>query len=211
MVKEFEQQHEQDLAILIDPWLPRSKVTPEQREAMEEAIKFAATVCFETCRHPGRRLLLGWSGPTPGVRQGPASVKLLHEFLDQLATLRPSPEASLSDLLDVVPPSTLRESFLIVVSTRPVNLLEEAERSTRLSVAALRGLVNRVTLLDASKGDLANLIQFGKSPGTFKSRDLGSDDQDGQRHRGEKQDVTEGKPAGQDQGTSSSNGRKVLP
>ena len=162
MVKEFEQQHEQDLAILIDPWLPRTKVTPERREALEEAIKFAATVCFETCRHPGRRLLLGWTGATPGVRQGPASVKLLHEFLDQLATLRPSPEASLSDLLDVVPASTLRESFLIVVSTRPINLLEEAERSTRLSAAALRGLLGRVTLVDASKGDLANLIQFGK-------------------------------------------------
>jgi uncharacterized protein (DUF58 family) len=165
MVKEFEQQHEQDLAILVDPWLPRTKVSAERRDALEEAIKFAATVCFETCRHPGRRMLLGWSGSTPGVRQGPASVKLLHELLEQLATLRPSPEASLSALLDVVPSSTLRESFLIVVSTRPLNLLEEAERSTRLSATSLRGLVGRVTLLDASKGDLGPLIQFGKPSG----------------------------------------------
>ena len=165
MVKEFEQQHEQDLAILIDPWLPRTKVLPEQREAMEQAIKFAATVCFETCRHPGRRMLLGWTGPTPGVRQGPASVKLLHELLEQLATLRPSSEASLAGLLDAVPSPTLRESFLIVVSTRPINLMEEAEKSARLSSASLRGLLGRVSLLDASKGDLANLIQFGKAIG----------------------------------------------
>ncbi len=130
MVKEFEQQHEQDLAILLDPWLPRTKITPEQRDVLEEAIKFAATLCFETCRHPGRRLLLGWTGATPGVRQGPASVKLLHEFLEQLATLRSSSEGDLSALLDVIPPSTLRESFLIVVSTRPINLMEEAERSS---------------------------------------------------------------------------------
>jgi uncharacterized protein (DUF58 family) len=168
MVKEFEQQHEQDLAILIDPWLPRTKVSTEQREALEDAIKFAATVCFETCRHPGRRMTLGWCGPTPGVRQGPASVKLLHELLEQLATLRPSPEASLSALLDVVPPSTLRESFLIVVSTRAVNLMEEAERSTRLSAASLRGLLARVILVDASKGDLANYIQFAKANGPVK-------------------------------------------
>ncbi len=165
MVKEFEQQHEQDLAILLDPWLPRSKIAAEQREAVEEAIRFAATVCFETCRHPGRRLLLGWTGPTPGVRQGPASMKLLHEFLEQLATLRPSPEGGLSTLLDVVPPSTLRESILLVVSTRPVNLLEEAERSSRLSATSLRGLMGRVTLLDVSKGDLASYIEFGP-PGT---------------------------------------------
>ncbi len=170
MVKEFEQQHEQDLAILLDPWLPRSKVTPELREAMEDAIRFAATVCFETCRHPGRRLLLGWTGPTPGIRQGPASVKLLHDLLDQLATIRPSPEGGLSALLDVVPPATLRESFLIVVSTRPINLLEEAERSARFSATALRGLMGRVTLLDASKSDLADLIQFGGPSGPRMSR-----------------------------------------
>ena len=104
MVKEFEQQNEQDLAILLDPWLPRTKVTAEQREALEQAIRFAATVCLETCRRQGRRLLLGWTGPTPGVRQGPASVKLLHELLEQLAVLRPSAEGRLAALLDVLPP-----------------------------------------------------------------------------------------------------------
>jgi uncharacterized protein (DUF58 family) len=160
MVKEFEQRHEQDLAILLDPWLPRAKATPEQREATEAAVRFAATVCFETCRHPGRRLLLGWTGASPGVRQGPASVKLLHEVLEQLATLRSSTEGGLSALLDVVPSSTLREAFLIVVSTRPVNLIEEAERSTRLSATSPRGLLGRVTLLDASRGDLDDLIQY---------------------------------------------------
>jgi uncharacterized protein (DUF58 family) len=170
MVKEFEQQHEQDLAILLDPWLPRTKLIPEQREMLELAIKFVATVCFETCRHPGRRVLLGWTGPSPGVRQGPATVKLLHEMLEQLATIRPSPEGSLSSLLDVIPPSTLRESYMIVVSTRPVNLMEEAERSIWLSGAALRGLMARVTLLDVSKGDLDDLIKFDKVGGSSKSK-----------------------------------------
>jgi uncharacterized protein (DUF58 family) len=170
MVKEFEQQHEQDLAILLDPWLPRTKVTPEQRDALEMAIKFVATVCFETCRHPGRRVLLGWTGASPGVRQGPASVKLLHEMLEQLATIRPAAEGSLAALLDVIPPSTLRESYLIVVSTRPINLVEEAEKSIWLSGAALRGLMGRVTLLDASKGDLADLIKFDKNGGSSKSK-----------------------------------------
>ena len=186
MVKEFEQHHEQDLAILLDPWLPRNKATAEQREAVEAAIRFAATVCYETCRHPGRRLLMGWTGPNPGVRQGPASVKLLHEFLDQLATLRPSPEGGLSALLDVLPPSTLRDSFLIVVSTRPIQLAEEAEKSSRLSLASVRGLVSRVTILDASRGDLDDLIQFGppgSSPAALRDAprrddDNGDDDPD---------------------------------
>jgi uncharacterized protein (DUF58 family) len=163
MIKEFEQQNEQDLAILIDPWLPRSKVTPEQRESLEQAIQFAATVCLETCRHQGRRLLLGWTGPTPGVRQGPASVKLLHELLEQLAVMRPSAEGSLAALFDALPPATLREAVLIMLSTRPVNLVEEAERSARLSGASARGLLGRIIALDVSRGDLDGLIQYGES------------------------------------------------
>jgi hypothetical protein len=139
-------------------------VTPGQRECLEQVIRFAATICLETCRHRGRRLLLGWTGPTPGVRQGPASVKLLHELLEQLAVMRPATEGSLAALLDALPPASLRESVLVIVSTRPVNLLEEAEQSARLSGGAARGLLGRVMLLDASHGDLTDLIQFAESP-----------------------------------------------
>lgn len=160
MVKEFEQQNEQDLAVLIDPWLPRTKVAADQREALEQVVQFAATLCLETCRNPGRRLLLGWTGATPGVRQGPASVKLLHELLEQLAVLRASTEGGLAALFDALPPATLREAILVVVSTRPLNLIEEAERSARLSGASSRGLLGRVLLLDASRGDLADLVQY---------------------------------------------------
>ncbi len=161
MVKEFEQQHEPDFAVLLDPWLPKTKATPGQREAVEQAIRFAATVCLETCRHTGRRFLLGWTGDAPGLRQGPASVKLLHEMLEQLATLRATSDGTLADLLDVIPPSTLRESILIVVSTRPLNLQQEAEKSTRLPASAIRGLVARVTLFDVAKGDLNDLFEVG--------------------------------------------------
>ena len=160
MVKEFEQQNEQDLALLIDPWLPRTKVTSEQREAVEAVIRFAATVCLETCRSSGRRLLLGWTGATPAVRQGPASVKLLHELMTQLAVLRPSPEGQVAALLDALPPAALREGLMVLVSTRPVNLAEEFERSARARGGA-RGPAGRVVVLDAARGDLNGLIQFG--------------------------------------------------
>ncbi len=163
MVKEFEQQNEQDLAILVDPWLPRTKATPEQREAVEQAISFAATVCLDTCRHQGRRLLLGWTGPTPGARHGPASVKLLHELLEQLAMLRSTSEGNLAELLDALPPAVLREAIIIVVSTRPLNLLEEAERSRRLTGAATRGISGRISLLNAAQGDLIPLFQTAEN------------------------------------------------
>ena len=160
MVKEFEHQNEQDLAILIDPWLPRIKAGPEQREAIEQAISFAATLCVETARHQGRRIVLGWTGAAPGVRQGPSSVKLLHELLEQLAIMRPVAEGGLAELFDVMPPAALREALLVIISTRPINLIEEAERSSRFSGASARGLLGRVMMLNATQGDLGSLFQF---------------------------------------------------
>jgi uncharacterized protein (DUF58 family) len=161
MVKEFEQQNEQDLAILIDPWLPRTKAASEQREAIEQAISFAATLCLESCRHQGRRLVLGWTGAAPGVRQGPASVKLLHELLEQLAMMKPTSEGGLAELFDVMPPAALREALLVIVSTRPLNLIDEAERSSRFSGNSARSLLGRVLTFNSSQGDLASLFQFG--------------------------------------------------
>ncbi|MBV8194122.1 MAG: DUF58 domain-containing protein [Candidatus Dormibacteraeota bacterium] len=159
MVKEFEQQNEQDLAILIDPWLPRTKVAPESRDAMEQAISFAATVCLETCRRQGRRLILGWTGATPEVCQGHASVKLLHELLERLALLRPATEGTLAELIDALPATRLRDSLLIIVSTRPINLAEEAERSARLAGSSSRALLSRAVVLNAAQGELSELIQ----------------------------------------------------
>jgi uncharacterized protein (DUF58 family) len=159
MVKEFEQQNDQDLALLLDPWLPRSKVTAEQREALEDLIRFAATVSLETCRGQGRRLILGWTGATSGLVIGPASIKLLHEILGQLAVLRPSIEGQLSGLLDTLPPAILRDAAIVIVSTRALNLNEEAERSARLSGASGRGLAGRAVMLNVSRGDLAEYWQ----------------------------------------------------
>jgi uncharacterized protein (DUF58 family) len=159
MVKEFEQQNEQDLTLLIDPWLPRTKIAPELRDAMEHAISFAATVCLETCRRQGRRLILGWTGATPEVCQGQASVKLLHELLERLALLRPATEGTLAELIDTLPASSLRDSLMIIVSTRPINLAEEAERSSRLAGASSRSLATRTIVLNTAKGELSDLIQ----------------------------------------------------
>jgi len=163
MVKEYEQQNEQDLAILVDPWLPRAQASPRQREAVEQAVSFAATICLETCRRQGRRLVVGWTGTAPGVVQGPSSVKLLHELLEQMAVLRPTHEGRLAELFDALPPATLRDAMLIVVSTRPLNLMEEADRSARLSSTAARGPLSRAVLLNAGRDELNNLIHFDEA------------------------------------------------
>jgi hypothetical protein len=163
MVKEFEQQNEQDLAILLDPWMPRNRPTEEMRRHVEEAIEFTASLCVDLCRAGRRRLSMGWIGATPDLRQGQASVRLLHEMLESLATVKVNHELSLHQLFDILPPATLREAIFVIVTTRPIEIAEEAAKSDRLRAAAGRGLVNRMVLLDVSRGDLEGLVEYEKT------------------------------------------------
>lgn len=164
MVKEFEQQNEQDIAILLDPWLPRNRTTDEMRSHVESAIEFAASLAMDICRSARRRVTLGWTGSVPDLRQGQASVRLLHEMLESLATIKPNHELSLHQLLDILPPATLREAIFVVVTTRPVVLADEAKKSDKLRSAAGRGLTNRIVMLDVSQGDLEGLVEYEEEP-----------------------------------------------
>jgi uncharacterized protein (DUF58 family) len=160
MIKEFEQQNEQDLAILLDPWLPRHHASDEMRAYVEKAIEFVASLSVDLCRNARRRITLGWTGASPDMRQGQASVRLLHEVLESLAMMKPNHELSLHQLLDIMPAVTLREAIFVVVTTRPMQLAEEAAKSERLRNATGRGLSNRLILLDVSRGELDGLVEF---------------------------------------------------
>jgi hypothetical protein len=54
----------------------------------------------------------------------------------------------------------LREALMVVISCRPINLIEEAERSSRLSGASARGLLGRVLMLNSTQRDLVPLFQM---------------------------------------------------
>jgi hypothetical protein len=103
--------------------------------------------------------------------QGPASIKLLHQLLDQLSVLRPVSEGHVHQLFDALPPATLRQAFVVIVSTRAINLADEVEQSARLAAAPGRGLAGHILMLDVSRGDLSDLIRFseGLSP-TLETR-----------------------------------------
>jgi hypothetical protein len=73
--------------------------------------------------------------------------------------MRPASEGGLAELFDVVPPAILREALMVIISCRPINLIEEAERSSRLSGASARNWLGRVLVLNSTQGDLAPLFQ----------------------------------------------------
>ena len=86
----------------------------------------------------------------------------------------------LADLFDALTPATLRDAMLIVVSTRPLNLMEEAERSARLSATSARGPLSRAVLLNAGRDELNGLIRFDDSDGN-RPMERGASDSEADR------------------------------
>ena len=93
--------------------------------------------------------------------------------------LRPATEGTLAELIDALPATALRDSLLIIVSTRPLQLAEEAERSKRLAGTSARTLLARAIVLNAAQGELSELIQdAGSSSRNLLEQRVSSADQE---------------------------------
>ena len=161
MVKEFEQQTEQDLAVLLDPWLPRAGATPEQREAVEDAIRFAATVCLEACRRPGPAAAAGLDRPDAGRPPRPGLVEAPPR--DPGATGR-APARGGRVAGGAVRRHAPGDPARGEAGDRrdPAGQPDRGDGAVGAARGGVgRGLAGRVLLLDAARGDLADLIQFG--------------------------------------------------
>ena len=84
MVRQFEQQRSHDLAILVDLWQP-VEPNDDALERVETAVSFVATLLADTCRHPGRNVILNVAAHENVHRSGPASPLFFREQMDALA------------------------------------------------------------------------------------------------------------------------------
>jgi uncharacterized protein (DUF58 family) len=121
MVRQFEQQRNQDLCLLVELWRP-AEPTEAELENVERAVSFAATVISDRCRRAGSDLIAGTAAAENSFTRGHASSALLQETLETLAVAEATPQDRLPELLssalEVVRPGT----SMVLVSTRPTNL-----------------------------------------------------------------------------------------
>jgi uncharacterized protein (DUF58 family) len=120
-IKQFERQQSQDMALLVELWLPPDADADDLRR-VEEVISFAATVVANHCRRGSSRLLLGIAGSQQETVAGVTSMGLLEECLEELAVALPTSEDRLPQLLDDVLRSARPETRVVVLSTRPTDL-----------------------------------------------------------------------------------------
>jgi uncharacterized protein (DUF58 family) len=154
VVRQFEQQRNEDLAIVLELWQPREPQA-EDLDTVELAVSFAGTILADLCRRGGKWLSISTSGPEPWLESGPTSTALLHQTMRHLAETEASSKDHLPDalaqLLDRIHPGTR----VVVIGTRAVDLNDSERFAGLWNNQRRRAWLNRIETFDASSNDLA--------------------------------------------------------
>ncbi|MFH1919754.1 MAG: DUF58 domain-containing protein [Planctomycetota bacterium] len=158
VVRQFEQQRNRDVAVLVDLWQPDPPAA-EDLENVELAISFAATVVADLCRKGGSDFLLGTTGTEPLCTGGPASLALLQGATERLAVAEASSEDRLPALFEEALPRIQPGTEVVLVSTR-ANDLDDIERFPMLwRDPARRAMARRIRTVNTAGEELAEYFQ----------------------------------------------------
>ena len=153
VVRQFEQPHNRDAAILLDLWLPEQP-SDAQLDNVELAISFAATVLTDLCRQGGGKVHLGVFDGNPLCLGGPASAALLQDMMKTLAVLAAESEDRLPRLIEHVLSDIASGTEIVLISTRPADLSDGKRFAAVWSNPALHAAARHVRCIDASSDEL---------------------------------------------------------
>jgi uncharacterized protein (DUF58 family) len=149
MVREFEEMPNDNLVLILDPWLPESEDRSQEAEVrrlesevrsqsathgtphqvLEDAISLAATICWEWCRPCGDQFVLAVAEKNPIVLHGVTGHDLGVQMLTSLAqvsgTLAPDFEQLAASLRPILPPGPIL--LLSARSTESIKAILEQE------------------------------------------------------------------------------------
>jgi len=153
VVRQFEQPRNRDVALVVELWRPASPGRAE-RENVELAVSFAATVIADLCRRGGSDLLLATGEGGPRVTQGPASAALMHTMMEQLSVVEAHAEDHLPELLGATLARIDPGTEIVLVSTRAVRLADTTRFAALAADPRRRATLRRIRVIDASRPDL---------------------------------------------------------
>jgi uncharacterized protein (DUF58 family) len=121
LVRQFEQQQDEDLVLLLDLWQPKSP-SDADREHVERGVRFAATLASDLCRRGGARIDFAVSGKSVQQIHGVASPGLLNEILGTLAVLEAGQQDPSGEFLNQGLRHAALGSTIVLISTRKLDL-----------------------------------------------------------------------------------------
>jgi uncharacterized protein (DUF58 family) len=156
MVREYHQNRDQDLAVLVDFW---GAAGGSESERLELAMSFAATLCVEHCRRSRESsIFLGISGDQTRRWQGPAGPLSINPLLDHLALALPGPAQEIDRL--ALESFHLRSPHVrrVLITTRPADSAGKAASQALQAEARRHGFPLRI--IEASAGGLAPFFEW---------------------------------------------------
>ncbi len=152
-VRQFERPRSQDIVLLLDLWEPAG-ASDAERDNVELAISFAATVAEEICRNGGSEIGIGIAGREISWKRGAGSRPLLTEIMEQLAQAKSTRRDHLPELLAQSMHEIPHGTMTVVVGTRPCDLQDTQRFSAVWDDPALRNALREIRGIDVSAAEL---------------------------------------------------------
>lgn len=156
-VRQFEEQRNGDLAVLIDLWLP-PQAADRNLGDVEVAVSLAATAVVDLCRRGNNKLTVAVHADRRGQWSAPASFAFSQDLLEQLAVVSGTGDDQLRDAVDELLQGTSPGTRLVVFSTRSIDIEQliaeiEAAHGQRQQVTLARSI-----WVDVTREDLTGLF-----------------------------------------------------
>jgi uncharacterized protein (DUF58 family) len=157
-VKQFEQTANQDLAVFVD--LALGSVPRGQEHWIEKAISLSATIIAEECRQGSSRLVFGAAGQTTRCLRGASSLVFQQEVMEHLAVVQPNRRETLTELLAEALPQIPRESRIVIITTRPLDLRQISQAPALAGNLRIQRLLTSAGCIDVHDPGLAQLFEL---------------------------------------------------
>ncbi len=162
MVRQFQQQHHHDLALMVDLWRPESP-DDEDRDNVELAVSFAATIVSDHCRRGANFLMLGLAGGEVDLTQGAASRLFLQEAMTRLATACADSQDRLPELLSRGLDQVPSRCDVVIISTRRVDLADTQRFSELWTDPRKRSWAGRALCISTDGEELSRYFRVESS------------------------------------------------
>ncbi|HLA84935.1 MAG TPA: DUF58 domain-containing protein [Thermoguttaceae bacterium] len=158
VVRQYEQPRNRDMAVLVDLWRP-GEPTRDDRDHVELAVSFAATVVAELCRKGNATIWLATTAAPREAIGGSTSPVLLGDCMRRLATAEAGEKDRLAEMLEDVLDRINQVNEIVLVTTRPVDW-DDSRRFGHLTQDPARAAaLRRIRVVNASDATLGRYFQ----------------------------------------------------
>jgi uncharacterized protein (DUF58 family) len=161
-VRQFEQQQNQDLALVLDLWLP-AKPRDEDQQRVEVAISFAATLADELTRRGGCRLTMALAARQRGYWSAIANPAFARQTLERLALVDAATENHLAEALSEVVAGNPLGAQVVVISTRSSQVAELGQSEPFADRHRQQRALGNVIWLDVGTDEVQRVFEWDES------------------------------------------------